>query len=270
MKMEYQKIQRILRDTGMLNAIEKLRYFVSVARYYSNNQKFIAANPKFNLPPQELAYDAYSAPDWDFYKKSGENTASFLFDTARKYLTDVTACNVLEWGCGPARVIRHLQKGFGPDAKVFGSDYNKETISWCIENIPECKFILNSLYPPLSLDSDFFDFIYSISVFTHLSESVSLQWIAELFRITKPGGILVISTNGDSRLNMMLPDEVEYYKKFGFVVRDKVEEGKKMFIAFHSPQYLRAKLFARFEVLEYVSLGFPFTGQDLWVLRRPL
>jgi len=270
MKIGYQKIQRILRDAGLLTAIEKLRYFVSVARYYRNNKKFIAANPGFKLPPEDLAYDAYSAPDWDFYKKSGENTVSFLFSIAKKYLPDVTAYNVLEWGCGPARVIRHLQQAFGPEARVFGSDYNKDTIAWCAESIPGCKFVLNSLCPPLPFDSDFFEFIYSVSVFTHLSETVSQQWIAELFRISKPGGVLVISTNGDSRLNVMLPDEVEHYQKFGFVVRDKVEEGKKMFVAFHSSPYLRDKLFAQFVVLEYVSLGFPFAGQDLWILRKPM
>jgi SAM-dependent methyltransferase len=221
-------------------------------------------------PPQSLAYDAYSAPDWYFYKLSGEETAVALFEIANRYLqknNDVT--QILEWGCGPARVIRHIHHAFGAKAKVSGSDYNPESIKWCKQNIPDVNFVLNVLEPPLPFDANNFDLIYSISVFTHLSESVSQQWIDELYRLTLPNGILIISTNGDSRIGFLLPDELSVYKDTGIVIRDKFEEGKKMFWACHFPIYLREKLFKDFVALDYLPEGFPYTGQDMWVLRKP-
>lgn len=266
---QIQRIQRILRNAGLLGLMEKVRYGISVVKCYARNREFISDHSDFKAPPQALAYDAYSAPDWNFYKTSGETTAQVLFEIARHHLQQDVLTRVLEWGCGPARVLRHIPSAFGAGTEVYGSDYNQESVNWCKENIPNVNFVLNRLSPPLPFDANYFDLVYSISVFTHLSESVSHQWIDELYRITRPNGILIISTNGDSRLNFLLPEELFVYKSTGIVIRDKFEEGKKMFFACHSPRYLREKLFKSLEVLEHVPEGFPCTGQDLWVLRKP-
>ena len=263
-----QRVQHILRNAGLLRFVEKIRYILSILRHAIENRKFKLNNPDYKLPPQALAYDAYSAPDWNFYKISGEKTAVALFEIVSRYLQS-GVIDILEWGCGPARVVRHIHHSFGSQTKVWGSDYNPESIKWCKGNVENVNFVLNALAPPLPFDANSFDFIYSISVFTHLSESVSKQWIDELYRITRPKGIIIISTNGDSRTVFLLPDELSVYKATGIVIRDKFEEGKKMSWACHSPKYLREKLFKDFEVLDYLPEGFPYTGQDMWVLRKP-
>lgn len=270
MNKNLQQIQRTLRDTGLLLSVEKIRYVVSLVKCYWKNCKFTTKYPDFSLPPKYLAYDAYSAPDWEFYKKSGEETAAFLVGVIKRYLAGSQSVRVLEWGCGPARVIRHLRPLLGSVDDIIGSDYNPESISWCKNNISGVTFLENKLQPPLTLDDDSIDFIYSISVFTHLSETVSFEWSEELFRVVRPGGVLVITTNGDSLLDMMLPDELTAYNENGYVIRGKYEEGKKMFFSCHSPAYLRHNLFKNFEVLEHIGAGFPYTGQDLWILKKPL
>ena len=265
-----QVVGRILRVSGLLSATDKLRYFASIARLQRRNRKFVSANPGFRLPPKALAFDAYSAPDWAFYKRSGLETAAFLSEISRKYLVAVPEINVFEWGCGPARVIRHLPTAFGADAQIYGSDFNEATIAWCRDTIPRVTFVRNALRPdpPLPFERDFFDFIYSISVFTHLSESTSQRWILELHRVARPGGVLVITTNGDSLQYKMLPDELRSYRTSGIVIRGKIREGKKMFSACHSPRYLREILFKDFDVMEHVPGAFPHTAQDFWVLRK--
>lgn len=70
-----QKAQNFLRNIGLLNFVERFRYLLSLAKH--NNNSFTLKNPEFILPPKALAYDAYSAPDWSFYKISGEETAFF-------------------------------------------------------------------------------------------------------------------------------------------------------------------------------------------------
>lgn len=269
MNPRLQGLQRILRDLGLLTAVEKLLYLVSVLRWYRRNIEFVQKHPDFKVPPKALAYDAYSAPDWDFYKLSGEETAVFLAEISNKYLPHDTSLRVLEWGCGPGRVIRHIPNTFSANTKAYGTDYNPASIAWCNDNVGTVKFSLNGLQPPLQFEEECFDLIYSISVFTHLSEEVSLQWVGELWRVARSGGLLVITTNGDSRQGVMRPDEKEAYKSKGIVIRGKFEEGKKMYWACHSPQYLKEKLFNEFEVLQHCDASFPYTGQDYWVLRKP-
>ena len=219
------------------------------------------------VPPEALAYDAYSFLDWDLYRKSGTDVAVFLSQVARRHLSEHDPLRVLEWGCGPARVIRHIPAAFGANTEVHGSDYNEDTIKWCSKAIRGVNFTLNGLEPPLPFDSGIFDFVYSISVFTHLSESVSRAWIEELLRITHSGSILVITMQGDAYLEKLLPDEVEAYRSRGIVLRGNVTEGSRIFSAFHSREYLTTQLFQKLEVLEFI----PSTtlGQDIWVLKKP-
>src|SRR3954462_4920291 len=69
-----QKLQRVLRTLGLLGAAENVRYLITVAATYRKSRLFQSQNPDFKVPPRALAYDAYSAPDWDFYKTSGGET----------------------------------------------------------------------------------------------------------------------------------------------------------------------------------------------------
>ena len=48
--------------------------------------------------------------------------------------------------------------------------------------------------PPLPFDNEFFDFIFSISVLTHIPEDMQFAWLAELNRVLKVGGTALLST----------------------------------------------------------------------------
>lgn len=263
------KIQNILRKTHLLSLAEQIRYRSKVISLSGQNKKFIAENPDFVLPPKYLAFDAYSAPEWTFYKSSGEGTAAFLAGLAKEYFPGQPIQSIYEWGCGPARVVRHLPTALGKSVTVYGSDYNPQSIEWCKKNIPDVQFSLNQLSPPLPYPDNHFDFIYSISVFTHLSEATGLQWAKELHRVLKPTGILVITTSGDNAYqNEMLEQEKNQYDTEGVVVRGDYEEGKKMYLARHNPKYVREKLLQQFEILKHSPAGFPFIAQDYWVARK--
>ena len=49
--------------------------------------------------------------------------------------------------------------------------------------------------PPLDLQADSFDLIWTISVFTHLTDN-SIPWLLELHRLLKPGAILIATYMG--------------------------------------------------------------------------
>jgi SAM-dependent methyltransferase len=269
-KMLRVKIQDSLRKAGLLSVAEKFRYYQKLWSLRKANKSFIRQNPTFKLPPEALAFDAYSAPDWDFYKRSGEGTAAFLAGMMRKYVPLDRPGSIYEWGCGPARVVRHLPAQLGPSVAVYGTDYNPQTIEWCKANITNIRFELNGLNPPLPFDDNTFDFIYCISVFTHLSEATSLNWANEIYRVLKPNGVFLATTAGDQAFERELLDkEKKAYQTEGVVVRGNYEEGKKMYLARHSPKYVRESLLKKFRIEEHSPSGFPFIEQDYWVARKP-
>ncbi len=53
----------------------------------------------------------------------------------------------------------------------------------------------------------FFTAITGLSIFTHLSVKAHEEWIKELYRVIKKGGILIITTQGPGYRNILLPHE---------------------------------------------------------------
>jgi len=270
MKKSLQGIQRLLRRMHLLPLVEKVRYRMSLATYGKRMKAFAAEHPDFVLPPPHLAFDAFSAPDWDWYKQSGGEIALELKAIVDQHFPGRQDVAVLEWGCGPARIIRHLPGALGSAAAVYGADYNPESIEWCRTHIPNITFETNGLLPPFPFEDDTFDLVYAISVFTHLAEDTSRSWVEEIRRVLNPGGLLLFSNNGDHYREYLVPAEREAYDARGFVVRGDFEEGKKMYTAFHTPDYTRRVLLDGFEVVAHTPSGTYGSDQDLWLVRKPV
>jgi predicted SAM-dependent methyltransferase len=79
-----------------------------------------------------------------------------------------------------------------------------------------------------------FDFIYAISVFTHLGEQLGLSWIQELKRILKPGGHLYMKVHGITRLHYLRMDQILRFESGEFITVNMGAEGTNSFGAFHS------------------------------------
>ena len=140
-------LSTVARKTHFLQYLDWIGYMYAKASTFARNRHFIMENPGFPVPPPHLAFDAYNSILWDEYYQSGLKVAEFLAELLRTYLDmlDMQKLKVLEWGCGPARIIRHLTKVLGHDAHLYGSDYNIETITGCRENIEGVTFIKNKL-----------------------------------------------------------------------------------------------------------------------------
>ena len=61
------------------------------------------------------------------------------------------------------------------------------------------EVIQSRLAPPLQYETEFFDYVYANSVFTHIQTDVHDAWIAEMARIGRPGGIVTVF-NSDQAL----------------------------------------------------------------------
>jgi SAM-dependent methyltransferase len=266
-----QQIAYLLRRAGLLEVADWLRYLKAKRAARGARDAFIRQHGHVALPPDDFAYDAYGALDWPAYWNSGLETAVYLGSILMREVAAGSPRRVLEWGCGPARIVRHLGNQLQPpDAwQLFASDYNSRTIHWCRAHIEGVTFLENQLAPPLVFEEASLHAIYCISVFTHLSQAMHKAWIHEIGRILCPGGLLIASLHGDACRDWLLPHEREQYDRGELIVRGEVKEGKRTYVAYHPPAFVRNVLFHEFELVSCETSPIPSLGlHDVWVIRK--
>lgn len=260
-----------LRTMGVLKFADRVNYYLHRISMLRANLDFKRSNPGFRLPPPDLAFDAYNNVDWNSYKRVGKLHASVFADIVKRS-TQAGELSILEWGCGPGRLIRHMNELLnGYSLQLTGSDYNERTIDWCRKYLPGIHFVQNEFMPPLPFADDQYDVVYCFSVFTHLSEEAQKNWAAELRRLLKPGGLFMCSTHGDEYRHLLTSkDDVDTYEAGDVVVKGKYAEGKKWYLAIHPEKFVRNVLLQGFidvtraEVSQDKQLL-----QDVWVGLKP-
>lgn len=206
-------------------------------------------------------HDMYKQCSFEHYWRTGRKTAQFVSEIIRRHANG-NALRIADWGCGLGRVIRHMPATY----EKHGFDYNKTAIKWCDKHISEAKFFANNLNPPLEADSNSYDVLYALSVFTHLSEQSHLDWITEIYRVLKPGGIFIGAFHIDFHADQLLPGERAKFDQGMLVTRGHVKEGSRTYVSYHPDAYLKKTLFKGFEILESGLKGF---GQTYYVVRKP-
>lgn len=264
-----QKFVSFLRQLYLLQPTDYLRYLSDLKKNQQSNKVFIKNNPDFRLPPSQLAYDAYGHTNWNSYYHTGREHAQYISNLILENM-DNQLITICEWGCGPARILRHIPLFFTDRSiDLYGFDYNLSTIQWCRNNIQNVTFNHNLLAPPLSQGSNAFDCLYCLSVFTHLSPEMHIQWIRELSRVVRPNGLIILTTHGDLTKANLLRHEVQEYSQGKLVIRGKVKEGKRTFVAYHPPSFVRNELLKGLTVISHITNPIPQSlTQDIWVVRN--
>ena len=265
--MKKSHISIILRKIGLMHLADRANFIYQINKNRSDNKLFKEKNPEVALPPDYMIYESFQM-NYENYYNDSLNTAKWLTGYFQKYV-ELKNINILEWGCGPARIIRHLPKLLDSSCKIFGSDYNHQTIEWCKKNIPGVEFSKNDLQPPLNFDDKYFDIIYANSVLTHLSEEMHYAWYKELYRILKAGGIMFLTTHGENCKPKLTKKELEIFEAGKLVVRGNVKEGHRSFAAYHPVQFMK-KLFSNVQMLEHVvkKREGNYFPTDIWIVKK--
>ena len=261
------RISIVSRKLGLIKCFDKVRFFLLYLKTCRKRKIFKKSNPEVILPPSYFIYETFGLDYEQFYDVSKE-TAKWLITCFKKHKSLNRAC-ILDWGCGPGRIIRHIPSLLDTPCQCYGTDYNSRYVNWCAKNIPEVTFKPNRLDPPLPFEENKFDIIYGISIFTHLSGKMHYAWFNELFRVLKPGGILFLTLHGKAFRSKLPEVERRIFDQGRLVVLSSTKEGHRTYGAYHPVAFVK-ELAGNNKVVEFVEGDF-INGkpqQDIWIFQK--
>ena len=226
-------------------------------RHYDLKERVNGAGA--GLPPAEMRYRVSGSPHADHFIAIGKRCAADIQSALQRVDLDLGSfTRILDFGCGCGRTLVHM-KSLAPQAQFAGTDIDPKAIEWCRQHLDFATFSLSKESPPIDYAADSFDFIYVISVFTHLDEDYQFRWLEELQRIAKPGGVLLLTLHGAKNGQR-------------FLFERSYEKG--LFPAwyqntYHSKEYVFENFGKYFQVLDYFPRSMN-DAQDVVVLRKAL
>jgi ubiquinone/menaquinone biosynthesis C-methylase UbiE len=196
---------------------------------------------RFASLPLSLALKVNGSAEASLFQRIGDLTADIITAHAG-FLAGREAPAMLDFGCGLGRVMAPLQARF-PRARFTGFDIDPDMLRW-----------LRLLYPGQTADlisstcavpDNAFDFIYAISVFTHLDRQTG-YWLGEIARLLAPGGRALLTFHDDSLFAEKYPAAERFPESF--VHGPETPEGGAGMGTFYTPACWERKLRGFFHI----------------------
>lgn len=223
----------------------------------------------FPIPPRSLIALVSPAHDIPTFLHSGAEVVEFMQELLGRHgIQTQTIRALLDFGCGCGRVLRHWPAVMSRAVRLYGTDYNPKLVAWGRQNLGCAEFDVNDLKPPLRYSNAQFDFIYALSVFTHLPEALQHLWLDELSRVLAPKGCLIITTHGEAYINQLTAADQTRFHAGELVVYGENDAGANVCGAYHPPRWVRERLITGFELIEHFQPPPGVVGQDFYLLRK--
>jgi SAM-dependent methyltransferase len=224
-------------------------------------------------PPEALMSRVGASATAQAFRLEGLKLFGELMEPIRRHRGSASVGRLLDWGCGCGRVSAHFL--LEPEiAEVFGCDVDAEAVQWCRDSLRPGRFSHIGPWPPTHYEDATFDVVVGVSVLTYLAGDVQRAWLAEVRRITAPGGLFLASTHGVFAARFAFPETFARLLRDGiyFGVRNPslggiVPEGYYRDV-YQTREYTVREWSRYFEIREYIERGIG-NHQDLVVMRRP-
>lgn len=166
--------------------VTDLRRFRTQAR---NWEAFAQADPLFGV----LSDPRKVGGRWgtDEFFATGTAHVRHLFAVLDELGVPLPRGRCLDFGCGPGRLTIPLSRGF---EHTVGVDVSPSMIQAAQRLLPageRCEFILNRAADLRLFTDASFDLVHTCLVLQHIPTDVTRRYIAEFFRVTRPGGLVI-------------------------------------------------------------------------------
>jgi SAM-dependent methyltransferase len=220
------------------------------------------------LPPRALAIRAGVPDPADViasYRAVGRDSRTTILDLLGPSWS-FAGKRALDFGCGSGKVMRHFLPE-AADCELWGCDIDERSVDWInAELSPPLHAFANAEAPPLDQSSASFDLVWSVSVFTHLTDHWA-GWLAELHRILRPGGLAIISFLGGAMYEVWT-EEAWDPDRIGMTVLNHGQDWELGGpTVFHSPWWLLEHWGRAFEIVQ-MREGIAPREHGLVLLRR--
>ena len=202
------------------------------------------------VPPAALRGKVGNTKQLTEYVQIGSRTAASIRHllAARGY--DLSSFDqVLDFACGCGRTISFIRERVDP-SRLYGCDSSEVLIAWCRRHLEIADWVVNQPTPPTPFPDSQFDLIYAISFFTHLDQESQMKWLAELRRLLKNDGIVVLSVlgTGTARVDSVsVPESGSRYLALGDEFNSR--------LCYLTQDYILSEWTRYFHVLDYSEMG---------------
>lgn len=190
---------------------------------------------------------------------------------------------VVDFGGASGRVARFFSLHH-PGSDVIVAELNINHIDYVNDHFPvNTKTIKLSSYPHFMLADASVDLLYAFSVFTHI-DAYELSWIAEIYRILKPGSYAYLTIHSEETWNLLpeahlykaLSENREFRKLFRegqpmphdrLVFEYNPESHDYNCNVFHHSRYIEAHWGKWFRIEKIIYQGHSY--QTVVILRKP-
>ena len=176
--------------------------------------------------PSALQLKHYGVSTWKQVTDHSEILAPLIHDELVTALGALSGKKVLDFGCGIGRISLKLHHMAQQPTHL--CDVNDYSIDYMKRQLPEADVQLTGFEPPLPYESNFFDALFSISIWTHLHPKMQIPWLMEMHRILKPGGYAMISIAGD----YVLPNRKKTYPEWESYTENDVRLQGQLFLEY--------------------------------------
>jgi SAM-dependent methyltransferase len=175
---------------------------------------------------------------------------------------------ILDFGCGTGRVLSSLY--LLEKCMYVGCDCNANAISYASREYSGITFYHTQKHPPLSLGAKF-DIVYSLSVFTHFSRRLFLDWSGDIRRNMAKGSIFILSFRGGSYEQTLSEADLHDLKRHGFLDGYCGDECSNEYNSYATREFIRDNLHG-FKLIDHKPSSLEFAPriknlvQDIAVL----
>ncbi|WP_321335707.1 class I SAM-dependent methyltransferase [Breoghania sp.] len=248
-----------------------------LAKHFGCSAVIHAEDEIFNFAAKKMAHSAALAD----YMRGGSACAHQI---ARK-MTDLNVgpviddgtemarpARVLEFASGYGRVTRHLKKTI--DCEVHASDIHPQACEF-IEKELQVTAIVSDYEPENFKTTTNYDFVFALSLFSHLPDRLFGRWLKRLYDCLEVNGVLLVTTIGQTTLRDRAAFWADRFTPGAdFTFLSQSEQGDLDAESYGTmaimPHYFTATLRDHIPdaMLVSFSSGRWFAHQDEWVIRR--